>query len=271
MGELSRTEIGGGEGETAPWPMYAPIACNPLSLLIGRSASHPCSVSSYLFSCENATYAVPAELARLFSGEDELLSSAEGWAPGALNLAQAFSMRFRTPLVDSETSKLLVNVEDSKDVCWSRFSESLDDFDKRKLLERYWQPYRKQLHKRILGDIERHGTVIHVMVHSCSNRREHIELHIPERAKVAHTLSLSWLEAIQRDGLRSAMHTGKLVTDLSCELADAYDPACYAQIRLIVHQDFFLMGTPWRWDTIKKHLLDSLAMSASRVATVAHD
>lgn len=259
------------KGVPPPWPLYSPFACNPVSLLIGRLTRHLRSMSSFLFSCENATYAVPAEFARLFSAENELLSSAEGWAPGALNLAQACSMRFRTPLVDAETSKLLVNVEASKDDCWSRFSESLDDSDKRRLLERYWQPYRKQLHKRILGDIERHSTIIHVMVHSCSNRREHIELHIPERAKVAHTLGLSWLGAIQRDGLRSTMHKGKYVTDLSCELAEAYDPACYAQIRLIVHQDFFLTGTPWRWDTIKKHLLDSLAVSASRVAALAHD
>lgn len=226
-------------------------------------------MSSFLFSCENATYAVSGDQAQLFEGNKELLSSAEGWEPGALNLAQACAMRFRTPLVDAETSRLLVNVEASKEECWSRFSEAIDDYDKRRLLERYWHSYRNQLHKRISGDIERHGMVFHVMVHSCPDQRDHIQLHIPEGAVLAKELGGAWLKAIQRDGLKCSLHQGSVTTDLSRELAEQNDASLYAQIRLIVHQDFFLMGTPWRWDTIKKHLLDGLAMSASRVGTVA--
>lgn len=228
-------------------------------------------MSSFLFSCENATYAVPSEYASLFSGQDELLSSAAGWEPGALNLAQACAMRFRTPLVDAETSRLLVNVEADKDECWSQYSESLEDFEKRRLLERYWLSYRNQLHRRIKGDLERHGLVFHIMVHSDPDQKEHVRLQIPEGSALARDLGQAWLHALQRNDLRCVLRQKDFANnDLSRELADSYEALSYAQIRLSVHQDFFLMGTPWRWNTIKKHLLDALAISARRVESVAH-
>ena len=227
-------------------------------------------MSSFLFSCENATYAVPGEHAGLFSGQSELLSSAAGWEPGALNLAQACAMRFRTPLVDGETSRLLVDVEKPKEECWSVFSEGLDDAEKRRLVERYWQSYRTRLHRRIRGDLDRHGMVFHILIHSDSDQREHIRLETPKNSMLATDLARIWLESIRKNDLRCSHQEGSGGDDMSRELAEAYDPSCYAQVRLSVHQDFFLMGMPWRWDTIKKHLLDSLAMSAQRVEAAVH-
>jgi len=226
-------------------------------------------MSSFLFSCEYATYAVPGEYAHLYLGHQEALSCSRGWEPGALNLAQACAMRFRTPLVHSEASRLLIDVEASKEDCWSRFSEVLSGSDQRRLLERYWQSYRNQLHRRISSDLERHGLVFHVMVHTDPDQREHVQLHISDDAPLAQSLAETWLKAMQRNDLRCVLNVGKVVTDLGNDLGANHDAARYAQVRIHVHQDFFLMGTPWRWTTIKKHLLDSLAISASRVESMA--
>lgn len=222
-------------------------------------------MSSFLFSCENATYAVSAEHAQLFAGHREVLSCTDGWEPGALNLAQACAMRFRTPLVHAETSRLLLDVEANQEECWSRFSNMLDEPTKRRLIERYWFSYRNQLHRRIRADLDRHGLSIHVMVHCDPDQREHVQLFVPESSLLAASLAEAWLKNLKRDDLRCRQSVGGRETDLSRELSASHDPECYCQIRLCVHQDFFLMGTPWRWSTIKKHLLDGLAMAASRV------
>jgi hypothetical protein len=49
-------------------------------------------------------------------------------------------------------------------------------------------------------------------------------------------------------------------------LARDYDPACYAQIRLEVSQNFFLEGKPLRWETLKKILLDALEQAVEKGA-----
>ena len=222
-------------------------------------------MSSFLFSCENATYAVPGEHAPLFSGHGEILSCSQGWEPGALNLAQACAMRFRTPLIHSEISRLLLDVGKDQQYCWSRFSNSLAEHDQRRLLERYWQSYRSQLHKRIKGDIDRHGCVMHIMVHSDPDQREHVILHTEKGAMLAEDLAKDWVRVLRRDDLRCSHLVGNGESSLGRELTAAYDPALYAQVRLSVHQDFFLTGLPWRWETIKKHLLDTLAISAAKL------
>ena len=45
---------------------------------------------------------------------------------------------------------------------------------------------------------------------------------------------------------------------LAISLAAEYPVARYAQVKLSVSQTFFLEGRPWRWETLKKLLLDSL-------------
>ena len=227
-------------------------------------------MSSFLFSCENATYAVPGEFGALFSGHDEILSCSQGWEPGALNLSQAFAMRFRTPLVHSETSRLLLDVERSQEHCWSRFSKPLSDYDRKRLIERYWLSYRTQLDRRIKGDLDRHGLVLHTMIHGDPDQREHVQLHTPKGSVLALEVVAAWLKDMGRDDLRCTHINGGMETHLSRGLAAEHDPARYSQIRLSVHQDFFLTGTPWRWETIKKHLLDTLAMTATGVASLTH-
>ncbi len=227
-------------------------------------------MSSYLFSCVKATYAVPGEYASLFSSHGDILSCSQGWEPGALNLAQACAMRFRTPLVHTETSCLLLDVERGEEQCWSRFTTSLSDHDKARLIERYWQSYRAQLHRRIRGDIDRHGLVFHVMIHSDPDQREHVVLSTPSKAELAKDLADKWIQSLRRDDLRCRHQAASHETNLSRELAQSHSPSQYAQIRLSVHQDFFLTGTPWQWATIKKHLLDTLAMSSHQVSAAAN-
>ena len=89
------------------------------------------------FSCENATCAVPEAWRELFRGSEELVMSPEGWEPGALNLAQGFAMKFRTPLVHGDVTRLLIDLNAAGDERWSRFSRQLTDAQRVKLVERH--------------------------------------------------------------------------------------------------------------------------------------
>jgi hypothetical protein len=52
---------------------------------------------------------------------------------------------------------------------------------------------------------------------------------------------------------------------LGRSLSDSFPAEQYAQVRLAVSQTYFLEGRPWRWETLKKFLLESLAHSAMEV------
>ncbi len=59
-----------------------------------------------LFSCDYATCAVPEAYRELFHGAEDIVTSPEGWDPGALNLAQGFSIKFRTPMIHGQYTRL---------------------------------------------------------------------------------------------------------------------------------------------------------------------
>ena len=78
-------------------------------------------MTALLFSCENATCAVPESYRNLFAEAEDVLTSSEGWEPGALNLGQAFAMKFGTPLAHGDVTRLLIDLEKHENDQWSRF------------------------------------------------------------------------------------------------------------------------------------------------------
>lgn len=218
----------------------------------------------YLFSCEHATCTVPHAFRELFRGAEELVTSPAGWEPGALNLAQGFAMRFRTPLVHSEVTRLLVDVEQDGDARWSSHSASLADASRAKLNERYRATYHQQLETRIRAGLDRYGRVLHVMVHTDADRDGRIVLETIDGMAVSRDYARAWVELIERKDLRAKHQHPEQPVPLAHDLAQRYSAAGYSQIRLRVSQSFFLEGKPWGWATLKKFLLDSLMLLASR-------
>ena len=117
-------------------------------------------MSAYLFSCEHANCAVPEAYRELFRGSEEVVGSEEGWEPGSLNLAQAFSMKFRTPLVHGDVTRLLIDLEKDGDARWSRFSMRLPEATRAKVADRHERPFRASLLQRIAEDLRRHAVVL---------------------------------------------------------------------------------------------------------------
>ena len=218
----------------------------------------------HLFSCESATCTVPHAFRDLFRGAEELVSSSEGWEPGALNLAQGFAMRFRTPLLHTEITRLLVDVEQDGEARWSRFSATLPEATRNKLVERYLVTYRNQLRTRIATGLTRYQRVLHVMVHTDPDLRERIVLETPAASVISREYAGAWVEQLVRKELRVKQEGAEVVTPLAAALAGEFSGSGYIQIRLRVSQGFFLEGKPWGWSVLKKFLLDSLMLVGSR-------
>ena len=223
-----------------------------------------------LISCEHATCAVPDTHRDLFQQDEDLLTSPEGWDPGALNLAQAMAMKFRTPLVHSEITKLLIDLHPATESGrWSRFAKGLGEAQRAKLVERHLAPHLSALHQRIQDDARRTGRCLHLSVHTFPRNEAvslietHVALGIDPANPLAAAVARHWMQAFRRLAPDLSMDINPpaplIDPGLTTQLAKQHGSSGYAGIVVEVSQSFFLEGRPWRWDKLKKTLLDALS------------
>lgn len=216
-------------------------------------------MAAFLFSCDNATCAVPEAYREVFRGSEDVVGSTEGWEPGSLNLAQGFAMKFRTPLVHGDVTRLLIDFGKDGDERWSRFSQKLPEATRGKLVDRHERPYRTSLSQRITEDLRRHVAMVHVMIHTDASTDGLVMLETPPDADLAEKVAGLWRSQLAAAEVDVRHVAGVEVSALAAALAKQFPADRYAQIRLGVSQTFFLEGRPWRWETLKKLLLDSLS------------
>ncbi len=214
----------------------------------------------YVLSCEPATCAVPEWHKDLFRSHEETVTSAEGWAPGSLNLAQAFATKLRTLLAHGDITRLLVDFSKPPDdpSRFSRFSLQLTDDQRRRLDERHHTPYYNLLSQRIVEEQRRTGFARHLSIRTEER---------PDLPPVAlfhdstRSLEVRWAKEWS-DNLQS------IQPDLPIEILDQPDyplsaalrrefPEGFASLSLVVASTCFLNGQPVRWEVLKKALLDS--------------
>ena len=212
-----------------------------------------------LFSCEYATCAVPEAYRDVFQRAGDLVTSPAGWDPGALNLAQGFSMRFRTPLVHGQRTRLLIDLDADGDARWSRFSKKIPEAGRHKLVEREEVAYRSALRLRIEEDLRRHSAIWHVMVRTVGGPAGKIVLESFAPGGLGESTAAAWRDELLPMGLDVSHHKGVKGSALAADMGARFPAEGYGLLRLKVAQTFFLEGRPWRWETLKKAMLDSLA------------
>lgn len=214
-----------------------------------------------LISCDNATCAVPEAYREVFRGAEDVVASTEGWEPGALNLGQAFAMKFRTPLVHGDVTRLLIDLEQEGEARWSRFSLKLPEATRARVADRHETPYRTTLRQRINEDLRRHAAVVHVRVHTDPATDGRVVLETPPGADSAANLAAAWARPLRMTELDVRQYGNVEPSVFAAMLGREYPPAHYVQVRLSVSQSFFLEGRPWRWEVVKKLLLDTLVQT----------
>lgn len=224
---------------------------------------------TFLFSCDYATCAVPEPYREIFRGFEDAVASSEGWEPGSLNLAQGFAMKFRTPLVHGDVTRLLVDLGKEGDARWSRFSMKLPEATRVKVADRHERPYRLSLNQRIAEDLRRHEALLHVMIHTDPTTDGLVILETAPGAELAEKVAAAWRSCLAAAELNIRHVREVALSPLEVSLAAAFPSSQYAQVRLGVSQTFFLEGRPWRWETLKKLLLESLVQVGTEVAPIS--
>ena len=226
-------------------------------------------MTAFLFSCDNASCAVPEAYREIFRGSEDIVGSTEGWEPGALNLAQGFAMKFRTPLVHGDVTRLLIDFQQDGDARWSRFSLKLPEATRVKVADRHERPYRAMLNQRIAEDLRRHEALLHVMIHTDPTTDGLVMLETPPGAELAERFATAWRSRLVAADVDVRQVRGVEPGPLGGILTAKFPASQYAQVKLSVSQTFFLEGRPWRWETVKKLLLESLAAVGGEVAVSA--
>lgn len=226
-------------------------------------------MTAFLFSCDYATCAVPEAYREIFRGSEEIVGSKEGWEPGALNLAQGFAMKFRTPLVHGDVTRLLMDFQQDGDARWSRFSLKLPEATRVKVADRHERPYRTMLNQRIAEDLRRHEALLHVMIHTDPATDGQVVLETPPGAELAEKFASAWRSRLVAADVDVRQVRGAEPGPLGAALTAKFPASQYAQVKLSVSQTFFLEGRPWRWETLKKLLLESLVAVGNEVAVSA--
>ena len=222
-----------------------------------------------VLSCEHAVCSVPEWHRERFKDSEEVLTSHLGWDPGALNLGQAFAMKFRTPLTHGEVTRLLIDLDLAPDNP-QRFSQFVTDMSADQLVrmhDRHHGSYLDGLRQRIESGIGVSPPVVHLSVHTFSPDSEFappntdIGVHCDSGRAHEMVLSGAWVSGLRDAAPDLAITENQPSPGGSSELLHLlrheYDPESYLALRLEVSQSFFLNGAPWRWDKVKKLLLDS--------------
>lgn len=225
-------------------------------------------MTTYLISCENATCAVPEAYREVFRGQEEVLTSSEGWEPGSLNLAQGFAMKLRTPLVHGDVTRLLMDFEKDGEDRWSRFSLTLPEATRAKIVDRHARPYLAMLRQRVNEDLRRYQSVLHLFVHTHAEPDGRVCMETPQGAGLAEKIATAWSIALRGRDLDAVHLSNATPTPLAAGLSSTYPADQYAQVRLSVSQSFFLEGRPLRWETLKKLLLETLQPAVESVVPI---
>jgi len=222
-----------------------------------------------LITCEHAGNRVPAEYRRLFEGRHELLQTHRGWDPGALTLAQEMAAAFDAPLLFTETTRLLIDVNRSLRTpdLHSEITKALPIAERREIARRYWQPHRERVEGWVRRAVAESHAVVHIASHSFTPELEGRVrtadvgfLYDPRRPGEVD-FSSRWLTALhtERPDLRLRRNYPYLgrTDGVTFRLRREHPPERYVGIELEVNQRFVERGGP-TWPGIRASLIASL-------------
>lgn len=225
---------------------------------------------SLLLTCEHGGNVIPEEYARAFASEAarDALSSHRGLDIGALAIARALARRFDAPLIASEVSRLLCDLNRSLNntALFSEFALALTPAERERVLNEHYHPHRERVELALCQHLS-HG-VLHLAVHSFTPelrgevRRAEIGL-LYDPARPGET---AWCERYKRALARLAPelrvrrnypYLGK--TDgLATFLRRKYPATSYVGVELEVNQAL-LTGAEGQREQVLAALSDGLA------------
>lgn len=223
-----------------------------------------------LITCEHGGCRLPRGYQRLFSAHRKLLATHRGYDIGALPLAQRLARRLKAPLIYSQVTRLLVDLNRSigHRALFSNITRNLPGRDRSAILARYYEPYRVRVEEAIRAATGRHQTVFHLSVHTFTPmlegmvRRADVGLLYDPGRSGEVALCRRWRKGLQQaDGelrIRANYPYRGTADGLTTYLRTRFSAARYLGIELEVNQRFPLHGQR-PWIRLQRLLGDSLA------------
>ena len=121
-----------------------------------------------ILSCEHGGHRIPSPWRQSLQVPGRVLESHRGWDLGALRMARYLKRQLPGPLVANEVSRLLVDFNRSPHhrELFSTYSRILSPEERRRVLSRYYLPYRKSITDFITATHRKGLRVLHVSIHS---------------------------------------------------------------------------------------------------------
>lgn len=224
----------------------------------GRKPRNAAAPPALLLTCEHGGNRIPRNAKAWFADACEVLESHRGWDPGALELARAMSRSLSAPLVFSQTSRLLVELNRTlgHPRIFSEFTRNLPADTREALLREHYLPYRQQVETQI-ATATKQGPVLHVSVHTFTPgwkgkvRRTDVGLLFDPQRPAELDFCDRWRRELRRLHPEFAVHLNLPYRGTSdgftTALRRVYPDSRYRGIEIEVNQKFPLVGGPqWR-------------------------
>jgi predicted N-formylglutamate amidohydrolase len=231
-----------------------------------RSIRDSAVFATLLVSCEHGGNRVPRAYRQLFKKHERLLASHRGYDPGALRTARELAAAFGAELVYSTTTRLLVELNRSAHHprVFSEITRPLPVSERKRLLARYYFPYRERVEAQVRASFERGDRMLHLSSHTFTPSLDGVVraadvglLYDPRRGA-----ELRFCEAWRR-ALRSAMPDLVVRRNypyrgsddgLTTHLRKRYPESTYLGIELEVNQKH-TRGDARAWQTLRRNLI----------------
>ena len=164
-----------------------------------------------LLSCEHAGNRVPARYQHLFCRRATILETHRAYDLGVYPVARKVARDLDCPLFAFFVTRLLIDANRSPGHrrLLSEFSRGLPALEKQRLMEAYYQPYRKSVTDAIEQHLARGLRVLHVSLHSFvpvldqhTRKADAGVLYDTKRSSEVHLSKLLQKELVSATGLR---------------------------------------------------------------------
>ena len=208
-----------------------------------------------IVSCEHASNRVPPRFARVFIGQEKVLSTHQAYDYGAAKLARSLAGQIHAPVFLGAITRLLIDLNRSpsnRKSLFTQYSRMLAQNERELLLQRYYLPYREKVENAV-GEIIRMGEpVVHVSIHSFASvkrgktRKADIGLLYDPFRKAEKDICAFMVQLLKKEVVslrvrRNYPYQGK--TDgFTSYLRRKYAAKFYAGIEIEINQDFLLQN-----------------------------
>jgi predicted N-formylglutamate amidohydrolase len=121
-----------------------------------------------ILSCEHGGNRIPSAYRNLFRNAAVILKTHRGLDIGALAIAKQLSSSLAAPLVYSEVSRLLVDLNRSPHHrrLLSEYTRDCDETTRARILDHHYFPYQRKLERLIRDRVSQKNKVLHLSIHT---------------------------------------------------------------------------------------------------------